>query len=964
MSSFNALLKEVHTRANRFFKSKPSSLNKSVSKLHEDAISILKTHTLCILDTETTGLDSDDRIWQISIRIIQQNKQVDELYETCYPSKNFEKLNDLIAKRVEKLGRIPISKINRFLQKYDNAVIIAHNISFDVPHCESEGIIFPENDYFFDTMWIIGYTRLVSLSKLCVFNRVDCESSLQHDASYDTRILRDCVITWLQKYIPPIYFSNGKWLWCIVEYLQNPSKYTNPSDRSNYTNKLSYNDCIETLKQLGYTIRVNKDIIHDTDSYYCVVYNKSNCYIEYNYKGIDIPKYDNVLPSISDEQKAIVDAIDTQNVTVDAVAGSGKTTTAMFIAHQYPQKRILMLTYNKHLQLDSKKKCANFSNIDIYTFHGYCGYIYEKTCNNDNLMYKYIAGKPLKTIDYNIIIVDEAQDLVDIYYKFVCIVDKYNIKKHTLMIIGDKYQNIYRFKGASSEYLEFPEKYFNKPFIHLSLHMSYRLTNQMSLWLNKDVMQKDRIKTCKDGKPVTIFFDNTQHLNDAIKYTSNKVVELLNNGVKTDQIMILCWSTKSTYCTKCINQLKQLTHIDVYVPTSDDRSINRECCKNKIVFSSIHQSKGLERDYVFIFQFDTSYCYSFYEYLYELNNLFYVALTRARQELFCVITYATQYFSDICRYIEPFSFIHIHEEDTPYVHYINNNTEIVHLLTEDMINYNTRSESVTKLCTYLKSTDEQKLNKLIEVEKLETRHILSNTPSVINSEEVSDISGMAITALIGLEYKDKNVIDNIHAIQKSIINSAYTIKRKKFATKYQSCDVDNILNNITNISQMLRLKSFDDYFTFNRIHRPLQLGDSKFNWISDDEYIQYKKVTRANLEKHHLSLDGTYEQAYVQKIESISSNKSVWRNEVILDHAYNISIIKGVCDLITNNTVIEFKFVESLNISYMCQTLLYTFMRGQSSGYLYNIRSGELMKISCKDEKAFMEILLNRYQIN
>ena len=46
----------------------------------------------------------------------------------------------------------------------------------------------------------------------------------------------------------------------------------------------------------------------------------------------------------------------------------------------------------------------------------------------------------------------------------------------------------------------------------------------------------------------------------------------------------------------------------------------------------------------------------------------------------------------------------------------------------------------------------------------------------------------------------------------------------------------------------------------------------------------------------------------------------------------------------------------------MCQTLLYAFMRGQSYGYLYNIKSGELMKISCKDEKAFMEILLNRYQ--
>jgi superfamily II DNA or RNA helicase len=46
----------------------------------------------------------------------------------------------------------------------------------------------------------------------------------------------------------------------------------------------------------------------------------------------------------SDEQKIIIDAINfDKNILVDAVAGSGKTTTLIFIAKAYPQKKILQI---------------------------------------------------------------------------------------------------------------------------------------------------------------------------------------------------------------------------------------------------------------------------------------------------------------------------------------------------------------------------------------------------------------------------------------------------------------------------------------------------------------------------------------------------------------------------------------------------------------------------------------------
>ena len=62
------------------------------------------------------------------------------------------------------------------------------------------------------------------------------------------------------------------------------------------------------------------------------------------------------------EQTQIINKLETNNIVVDAVAGSGKTTTNLHIAKQYSNKSILLLTYNKDLKLDSRKK-ALFYNL-------------------------------------------------------------------------------------------------------------------------------------------------------------------------------------------------------------------------------------------------------------------------------------------------------------------------------------------------------------------------------------------------------------------------------------------------------------------------------------------------------------------------------------------------------------------------------------------------------------------------
>lgn len=988
MSDYQIIRRDAHNRANKFFKSKVNSLNITVDKFADNYIDILKTHVLLILDTETTGLRDTDKLWQISIRVLQNYKEIDHLYETFKPANEPElraEIDDAQYaryKHIFDMDTIPLQKINNFLEQFNDPVIIAHNISFDVPHCENEGIVFPKDSYYFDTMWIVN-TDLISLSKLCVFNNVDCESDKQHDAGYDTRILRDCVVHWLQNYLTPIRFSSDKWLCCIAKYLQDPIHYNSDAisnkSRIRLTSfckkygipELSVEESINLLKSQGFTVKYMQEYVNLTESYYRVIVNKTSCYIEYNYTGEDIERpidaepFD--MPQISNEQAAIVEAIADNNVTVDAVAGSGKTTTAMFIAQKYPNKRILLLTYNKQLQLDSQRKCSVFSNITVKTFHGFCGYMYGVVCRNDKMMYQLITNVPVKPINYDIIIVDEAQDLIEVYYKLILVIDACNTCNacnHTLMMVGDKYQNIYYFNGATTRYLVNPEKYFDRPFKHLTLQTSYRLTNQMSAWLNNDVMHQQRILTCKDGNPVTVVFSTNQYTSAdvAAKYFGKRINELYRSGVDVNDIMIVCFSVRSKAMSNFIRCIKRYTTFDIYVPMSDDY-INKDCCKDKVLFSSIHQSKGIERDYVFLLQFDTSYSYAYHEYLTELNNLFYVGLTRAKKEL-------TVFIRDIVvndNIIEPFKFITF--SDNAYVTYINK-IKTTPKLTEDMIN-GKRHETVTKLCKFIKASDEMKLSALINIDTLQTTRINPNIPDTVNNEEVTDISGCAVADMIAFRHIDsaENVISKCKTTQSYLhrfANDTYTLNR------IQKINVSNILGDVTkmSISQLLKLESFKDCdgdITYGNlrgfIHRPLQLSKTGFNWISNDDLELMIKTAEDNFTSNHLSLQGEYESPLSANLQELPSKYTLWRNDVEIDDIYNLADISGRADLITKDgDIIEFKVVSELTLSHICQALLYAFMHESQTAILCNIRTGEMLRVSCNKEIEMMKVLLSRYK--
>ena len=88
------------------------------------------------------------------------------------------------------------------------------------------------------------------------------------------------------------------------------------------------------------------------------------------------------LPSPSDEQEVIIDSFRRgNNVTIDAVAGSGKTTTLFHLALEASKekRRTLLVTYNKALQVEVTERAnqINLSKwIEIRTIHSACGRAY------------------------------------------------------------------------------------------------------------------------------------------------------------------------------------------------------------------------------------------------------------------------------------------------------------------------------------------------------------------------------------------------------------------------------------------------------------------------------------------------------------------------------------------------------------------------------------------------------------
>jgi len=356
---------------------------------------------------------------------------------------------------------------------------------------------------------------------------------------------------------------------------------------------------------------------------------------------------------MSEEQHVVFDHIRTgDNVVVDACAGSGKSTTILSIAKFLPELTMCMVTYNSTLCSETRQKVdeLKLDNIRVHTYHSINVQYYSRDGHTDTAMRRILRknAAPVCTIPrFHILAIDEAQDMTELYFRFLVKFCK-DHEKHNpgsviqILILGDQMQGLYEFKGSDTRYLTRGDEVWNGfPLLKSSiwqkctLRTSYRITDQMGLFVNKVMLGSNRLLTCRSGESVIYL---RRRLWDAINYMRSKIVTIITESKGTyGDFFVLSGSTRIKDVRLLENTLVEMG-IPCYLPSFEDDKIDDRVIEGKVVFSTFHSVKGRQRKYVFVLGFDNSY----FEYLGrdlcpdECPSTLYVACTRATHGLYLI----------------------------------------------------------------------------------------------------------------------------------------------------------------------------------------------------------------------------------------------------------------------------------------------------------------------------------------
>ena len=656
----------------------------------------------------------------------------------------------------------------------------------------------------------------------------------------------------------------------------------------------------------------------------------------------------------SQEQAEIIRLItEGQDVVANCVAGAGKTTSILFLAKRFPNKRILHLTYNNELKSDNQLKAQKWGvkNVNSYTFHGLYVNIYDSKGYVDSViregLLRNIAPRN-KIPHFDIIVVDECQDMNSLYYNLLKkFIRDSGVLDYQMLVLGDRWQAIYEFLGADSRFLTLCSKIWEREFIPVSLSTSYRLTNQVSAFINEVMLGRKRILTNKEGPRVKYIVDD---IFKCANYIAAYLVNEIRKGVlRPDDIFILAGSIKNDRSPIRLleNALVEMG-IPCYYPTSDDHVPDKEVIRGKIVFGTFNSSKGRERETVVIYGFDESY-YKFFGK--DLNpkvcpQILYVANTRPLNQLILVHNYKNAPLPFLKKNLREIAYL-------PYVEYIQLKCPLINNPGITMLFEDKKHTSPTEL---VKHISESNMNLITDIMKqiitVESPPIYSvDIPSKItcsdgNVEEISDINGVVIPAIYELRHRGHMTIEeDMRLLYHNIcVNGEHTFLQNSY---------NSLGDTITNTVGFIRLGIM--YLSLKeKIYNKIQQID-KYDWLTN-EMIEGCFQTLSKF----IPEDAKYERSIEYKSTSFPEFGSVK--------------ISGRIDVMNEEIVYEFKCTDTLTTEHQLQLLLYAWMwkhehmddLGFREFKLVNIRTGEVHVLDTEShliEEAVAILLNNKYGV-
>jgi nucleoside-triphosphatase THEP1 len=663
------------------------------------------------------------------------------------------------------------------------------------------------------------------------------------------------------------------------------------------------------------------------------------------------------LPLISKEQEQIIEHIkNDHNIVVDSVAGSGKTTTILHIANNFSLLNILVITYNSKLRLETRDKInnLNFHNIDIHTYHSFCVNNYNNDCFEDNGLLQLINNsKPRETngifkFNYDIIIIDEAQDMTLLYFKIIHKIINDNSVFPLLCILGDINQSIFQFNGADERFIKYADVLFantnGRMWKKCNLSTSYRITNEMSQFINCVLFKNSRISSNKISNILPNYIICNCFDKSAGSIIYKEIIRYINLGYKPDEIFVLAPSikTRNSPITILENKLKMLNNIPIFIPSNDDDKIDdSDIMKNKLLFLSFHQSKGLERKVALIFNFDQSYFdyYNKSDIHTSCPNTIYVAITRASERITVFNHYKNSPFSfidseDLKKYctIEDFTPPPCRNKEENLVPKI---IKLPGLSVTQMLSFMTYD--IIENCI-------NQINKL-EIQSCEKKIIIET--KIMQGdlyENVSDITGTAMSILFEISKTDHS------EIMLNLCHKKFDNKISKFLN--QKYRISNILiqENPITIDQILYVANCWNSMVNSYLFKFFQI--KTYDWISPE--ITNQLIQRFN----NLNISDNF------------------KCEVLFQQNFNGYNISGYVDCIDydNRIVYEFKCVKELKREHFIQLAIYMFLIESNikykdlnfKYYIFNILTNELIQINCdfNNIQEIIQILLNHKHKN
>jgi len=598
------------------------------------------------------------------------------------------------------------------------------------------------------------------------------------------------------------------------------------------------------------------------------------------------------LPPPSDEQENIIRLIADNNVLVDSVAGCGKTTTVVHTSLRYPESKILLLMYNKRLKEETKKRIneLGLKNVEVQNFHSFYMRHYEGDSFTDVGLAQTINRDmaPKVSFTFNLIVIDEAQDLKLIFYRSFCKIHKDNLYPNPrIMILGDKFQNIYKFLGSDERFLIYAPKIFgnlgpekqgpeganNKgpQFREAKLSISYRLTRQTANFINKCTLGYDRIVAIKDGPLVKYVVCNLYSV-------PLKIVRQMIEKYGYENIFIVSNSVKSAKSPlRHIANKLSADGIPIFVPQSDDADIDEKVIAGKLVFTTYNQTKGLERECVFVFNID------------EWNpngadtttpNAVYVAMTRAKTQLIMLHSEKSQYANFMIRdQIPKYAEFIIYKKFEPVPAAPRDPSDVpvaglVEYLSGDVID---------KACSYFEAYSGDDGLGQIEIATTVSEGYLH--------EEVSDITGIMLPAYY--EYVTNGTLQ-IYTHMKDTIRINASLPQNRVANDPES------------IRRLLHMANLYNSSMAGYMHKMAQIKN--YNWVTPE----HLDLVRPRLKKHIGERENEYEYH-------------------VMSPLIHGKTLVGSIDCVANFgqrscRVYEFKCVNTLKRTHLIQLALYAYL--------------------------------------